>query len=389
MDRTVSTSAPRLSSNTLLICFSHLRWDFVYQRPQHLMTRAAHDYEVIYLEESVFENTTAPFLRHKIIAPKLRVVTPILPTGTEPDRVDLIQAALLKDLISKIDYDLLVTWYYTPMALRFSDFLHGDICVYDCMDELSAFKNAPTEITRFEKVLFARADVVFTGGQSLYEAKRGQHHFIHAFPSSIDTAHFQQARRTQKDPCDQSAIPRPRVGYFGVIDERLDADLLARTAMTMSDVQFVVIGPVVKIDPGSLPEFPNIHWLGPKNYQDLPRYMAGWDAGWMPFALNAATRFISPTKTPEFLAAGLQVVSTPIVDVVRTYGHLGLVQIADADTMVEALRAALRRRNAALGKVDAFLSGSSWDSTWSMMQDLLTAAPVARLSAISGEPDYV
>jgi glycosyltransferase involved in cell wall biosynthesis len=274
------------------------------------------------------------------------------------------------------------------MALRFSDFLRGDICVYDCMDELSAFKNAPTDIALLEKLLFARADVVFTGGHSLYEAKRGQHHFIHAFPSSIDTAHFQQARRTQEDPKDQSAIPRPRVGYFGVIDERLDADLLGQTATSMPDVQFVVIGPVAKIDPATLPAGPNIHWLGQKSYEDLPKYLAGWDAGWMPFAVNGATRFISPTKTPEFLAAGLPVVSTPIVDVVRTYGQRGLVQIAAADTMVDALEDAILRPYEDLGRVDAFLSRSSWDSTWRTMRGLIRPAPVAR-PAVAGAPDYV
>jgi len=388
MDQTVSKSAHGLNSNTLLICFSHLRWDFVYQRPQHLMTRAAHDFGVIYFEEPIFEKTPAPSLRHTTITSRLTVITPVLAAGTRPDQADLIQAALLEDLISETDHDQLVTWYYTPMALRFSDFLRSDICVYDCMDELSAFKNAPTEIALLEKLLFARADVVFTGGQSLYEAKRGQHHFMHAFPSSIDTAHFQQARRTQEDPKDQSAIPRPRVGYFGVIDERLDADLLGQTANTMPDVQFVVIGPVVKIDPATLPAGPNIRWLGQKSYEDLPKYLAGWDAGWMPFAVNAATRFISPTKTPEFLAAGLPVVSTPIVDVVRTYGQRGLVQIAEADTMVDALKDAIRRPYEDLGKVDAFLSRSSWDSTWRMMRGLIRPAPVAR-PAVAGAPHYV
>ena len=254
------------------------------------------------------------------------------------------------------------------MALRFSDHLVCDVCVYDCMDELSAFKNAPPELVEMEKRLFQRADIVFTGGQSLYEAKRGMHRAMFPFPSSIDFTHFHQARRPGNDPVDQRPIPHPRVGYFGVIDERLDAELVASTARIMPDVQFVMLGPVVKIDPASLPKAPNLHWLGSKTYADLPNYLRHWDAGWMPFALNPATRYISPTKTPEFLAAGVPLVSTAIVDVVRTYGAKGLVDIIDADDVELKLRSLLARpRDAMLAQVDDYLVGMSWEKTWIAM----------------------
>jgi len=236
------------------------------------------------------------------------------------------------------------------------------------MDELSAFKNAPPELVEMEKRLFQRADIVFTGGQSLYEAKRGMHRAMFPFPSSIDFTHFHRARGPGNDPVDQQLIPHPRVGYFGVIDERLDADLVASTAQTMPDVQFVMVGPVVKIDPASLPQAPNLHWLGSKTYAELPDYLRHWDAGWMPFALNAATRYISPTKTPEFLAAGVPLVSTAIVDVVRTYGAKGLVDIIDADDAELKLRSLLARpRDAMLAEVDDYLVGMSWEKTWIAM----------------------
>lgn len=389
MDHTVSNPLLVPLDNPLLICFSHLRWDFVFQRPQHLMTRAAADYTVVFFEEPVFETVPSPLLRRKAVAPGLEVTTPILPHLVSGIEVDRAIAILLENLVAGIEHDHLVTWYYTPMALKFTTALHEDVCVYDCMDELSAFKNAPPELTRLEEQLFSKADVVFTGGMSLYESKRTRHHSVYAFPSSIDTAHFHQARRPQADPADQQTIAHPRVGFFGVIDERFDIDLMARTVAAMPTVQFVTIGPVVKIDPATLPAGPNIHWLGAKRYAELPRYMAGWDVGWMPFALNDATRYISPTKTPEFLAGGLPVVSTAIVDVVQTYGRRGLVEIADTGSMPAALSTALCKGCSETARVDAFLSEMSWDSTWSAMQDLLKSAKVLRLPKFSRMVDHV
>jgi glycosyltransferase involved in cell wall biosynthesis len=245
------------------------------------------------------------------------------------------------------------------------------------MDELSAFKNAPAQLALMERALFERADLVFTGGLSLFEAKRCQHRAIYPFPSSIDVSHFHKARTPGEEPADQQGIPHPRVGFFGVMDERLDIDLVAQASRTMPDVHFVMLGPVVKIDPDSLPRADNLHWLGSKAYKDLPDYLRHWDAGWMPFALNEATRFISPTKTPEFLAAGLPVVSTAIVDVVRSYGAAGLVDIADAEDIEPKLRSVLAQpRNMRLAAVDAYLANMSWQRTWEAM-----AAHIKKASA--------
>ena len=367
---------------SVLLCLSHLRWNFVFQRPQHLLTRAAKTHLVLYFEEPLYESVGRPVLRATDVAPGLRVLTPVLPEGTTPSQAITMQRSLLNNALAAVNYDRLVLWYYTPMALPFSDHVECDVCVYDCMDELSAFKNAPRELVQMERLLMQRADVVFTGGQSIYEAKRRLHKSIHAFPSSIDVAHFQKARRPAKDPADQASIPHPRVGFAGVIDERLDVRLLAEAATRMPDVQFVMIGPVVKIDPADLPRLPNIHWLGGKSYADLPAYMANWDMGWMPFALNEATRYISPTKTPEFLAAGLPVVSTAIVDVVRSYGAQGLVQIADADDIEEKIREALGNPKDLLRRtVDAYLATMSWDQTWAAMSAHLSRVARPRVQA--------
>ena len=372
LSRTKGTS----SETSLLFCLSHLRWNFVFQRPQHLLTRAAKGHKVVYFEEPIYENVPKPFMRAVEPSTNIRVLTPVLPEGTPATRAIDLQRSLVNNALASIQYDQLILWYYTPMALPFTDHVECDVCVYDCMDELSAFKNAPRELIQLERLLMQRADLVFTGGQSIYEAKRRLHKSIHPFPSSIDVVHFHKARKACDDPSDQAHIPHPRVGFAGVIDERLDVSLLEQAARTMPDVHFVMIGPVVKIDEAELPRLPNIHWLGGKSYAALPSYMANWDMGWMPFALNEATRYISPTKTPEFLAAGLPVVSTAIVDVVRSYGAQGLVQIADEDDIEDKIREALGNPKDLLRRsVDAYLATMSWDRTWASM-----SAQLARVS---------
>ena len=361
----------RTMHRPLLVCFSHIRWDFVFQRPQHLLTRAARTHEVIYFEEPIFEaGFTIPKVSIRAAAPSVSVATPMLPSGMSTSAIYIAQRKILEELLATRPHPELITWYYTPMSLAFSQHLEPNVCIYDCMDELSAFKNPPAGLVEREAELFARADIVFTGGESLYRAKRERHSQVYAFPSSIDVPHFNKARATPDDPLDQAEIPKPRLGFFGVIDERMDLDLVSSTAARMPDVHFVMLGPTVKIDPATLPQAPNLHWLGSKSYAELPAYLAHWSAGWMPFALNEATRFISPTKTPEFLAAGVPIVSTAIADVVRPYGVMQLVEIADQANVVGKIRSLLARedRDIWLTKVDRFLADKSWDKTWEAMQ---------------------
>jgi UDP-galactopyranose mutase len=234
-----------------------------------------------------------------------------------------------------------------------------------------------------EREAFAVADLVFTGGLSLYEAKRVHHPRVHAFPSSVDAAHFAKARtRVAAEPEDQRSIPHPRLGFFGVIDERMDLELLAALADARPAWQIVLLGPLAKLDAAELPRRPNLHYLGPKPYTELPRYLAGWEVALMPWAINEATRFISPTKTPEYLAAGRPVVSTPVADVVREYGVPELVRIASTPAdFVAAVEAALAEapaeRAAWLARVDAHLARTSWDRTWAAMREDIDRALAA------------
>lgn len=354
-----------------ILCFCHLRWDFVYQRPQHLLSRFAALGPVHLWEEPKFDDIDEPSLAISSRNSGVNVLTPMLPKLLNSQQVIDAQRTMLNAYL--LDHNIVdfAAWYYTPMALRFSDHLFPSAVVYDCMDELSAFQGAPPELVDEERRLFAKADVVFAGGSSIFNSKRTQHGNVRLFPSSIDGAHFASARSSQQDPPDQQQIPHPRIGYYGVLDERLDRDLLRDIAAAHPEWHFVLLGPVVKIQPEDLPAAANLHYLGQKTYAELPLYLANWDVAMLPFARNAATRFISPTKTPEYLAGGKPVVSTPIQDVVKPYGDLGLVKIAaDAEEFAVAVAEALKPPAPAwLPQVDRFLAGTSWDKTFEGMRD--------------------
>lgn len=337
------------------------------------MSRFAQDRRVLFFEEPVYGDEVA--LRSTQTPENVIVLTPVLPSYLdEHDR-----AAALRQLVDEAcrayEIDHPVLWYYSPMSGAFTEHLAATAVVYDCMDEHTGFAGAPLGMRESEERLLQRADIVFTGGLSLYEAKRQRHRRVHLFPSSVDVGHFARARNALPCPADQAQIPHPRIGHYAVLDERLDRDLVGAIADARPDWQLILVGPVVKIDPASLPRRPNIHYLGGKRYDELPAYLAGWDVAFMPFALNESTRFISPTKTPEYLAAGKPVVSTPIRDVVRSYGEPGLVRIAaTADAFCSAIDQILRNgeRPHWLEDVERALMEQSWDLTWRRMKELLS-----------------
>jgi len=364
-----------------IICFSHLRWNFVYQRPQHLMGLFAKRSRVFFIEEPVFDMPFTECLIEKDKETNVYVVTPHVMGTPSYEEAMNAQRTLLEALFLKAEMEHYIFWYYTPMALPFTDHLQPLAVVYDCMDELSAFKGAPRELVPLEEQLMDKADVVFTGGHSLYEAKKNRHDNIFPFPSSIDNNHFSQARTLTDNPTDQVNIPEPRLGFYGVIDERFDTELVRKIAALRPDFHYVFIGPIVKIDTDNLPQAPNIHYLGPKMYKELPAYLAQWEIAIMPFAINESTRYISPTKTPEFLSGGKPVISTPIRDVVTPYGDLGLVHIAEsaeefitAADEIRKIKSVTTLHNEWLTKVDSMLEGNSWSITWKAMEALIDNA---------------
>jgi UDP-galactopyranose mutase len=392
--------APQPSAHTL-ICFSHLRWNFVFQRPQHLMSRFAETGRVIFWEEpEAALPEMEPALGVRTCAETgVIVVTPSLPETLSAGEREATLKSLLDSYLAG-EQGPFVRWYYTPMMLPFSRHVEAACTVYDCMDELANFRFAPPELLGLERELLASADVVFTGGYSLYEAKKGLHPNIHPFPSSVERDHFGQARAMDATPDDQVSLPRPRFGFYGVIDERMDLEMIAAVADAHPEWSIVMVGPVVKIDPAELPHRANIHYLGGKTYEELPVYLGGWDVALMPFAINDSTKFISPTKTPEYLAGGRPVVSTPITDVIRHYGDLDSVFIADgAEAFIKGCEQALALVQGGdewLDEVDLKLANLSWDITHARMAGLVheaiavpSAGPNILKSAARKSYDYL
>ena len=384
-----------------LVCLAHLSWDFVYQRPQHLMSRCARVRRVFYIEPPVFD-APAPHMEVSARQDGLSVVTPHLPSALgstpiagalgEPAIADTLRL-LIDGLLVEHDIAEYIAWYYTPMAINPMRQVRppAAVTIYDCMDDLAAFADGPKDMPALEQELLTCADLVFTGGYSLYEAKRTAHARVYAFPSGVDAAHFNRARHGLPEPADQAEIPHPRLGFYGVLDERLDRDLIAGVADARPDWHQVLVGPVAtqKFDPALLPRRPNIHYLGMKRYDELPAYLAGWDVATLPFARNQATRSISPTKTPEYLVEGKPVVSTSIHDVIHPYGDLGLAHIADTPTdFIVAVEQALDEDvPTRLRVADLFLAGMSWDQTWAEMDQLMEDVVTARLAEAATRED--
>jgi glycosyltransferase involved in cell wall biosynthesis len=356
-----------------LIVFCHLRWDFVFQRPQHLMTRLAEHYNILFVEEPVHHEGQA-FLQKTEVAPNITVCrphTPIHQWGFHDDQLPTLQT-LLADLVPAGERP--VVWFYTPMALPLLQSFEPSLVVYDCMDELAAFKNPPKQLLQRESALLNIADICFTGGPSLYESKRTRHANAHCFSSSVDAKHFRQALDKSNSHPEQAHVAHPRLGFYGVIDERFDTDLIKEVAAARPDWQIVLVGPVVKIDPANLPQAANIHYMGQRTYDELPKFLAGWDVCLLPFALNESTKFISPTKVLEYMAAELPSVSTPITDVKVPYSHV--VEIAEtADEFVAACDRMLAlndgQKAELVEKMRKVVANTSWDKTANAMHEII------------------
>jgi glycosyltransferase involved in cell wall biosynthesis len=375
-----------------LIVFSHLRWDFVYQRPQHLLSRLAGERQVIFIEEPMNGTATPYFERFTPCAgvEVLRPHTPSTAPGFHDEQLPYMRP-LLADYLNDYGIDEYDVWLYTPMALPFASELEPRLVIYDCMDALAHFKGAPRQMQQRENALLKQADLVVCGGPSLYDAKRALHPNVLCLPSAVDAHHYRP-----RDALELAAevgraegalngindgIPHPRLGFFGVIDERLDRDLIAALADADPTWQIVMVGPVVKISVDELPARPNIHWFGQQTYARLPHWVAGWDVCLVPFARNESTRFISPTKTLEYMAAEKPVVSTAIVDVDRLYRHA--VAIAhDTDSFIAACRQALaetaEQRSRRIERMRATVAAMSWDATAARIAEAIRAAAAAR-----------
>ncbi|MDQ6634900.1 MAG: glycosyltransferase [Gemmatimonadota bacterium] len=388
-----------------VIVHSHLRWDFVWQRPQQLLSRLGRTNRVLFVEEPVYlddyglddgaDGLAAARLDLSVPQPHVHRVVPVLPgslRGHYDDSIVVIRELLHRQLDDGVLGKLFrrpVQWFYTPMPAPAMIAAFGErAVVYDCMDELSKFRFAPTELTDRESYLMSKADVVFTGGYRLWESKAQHHGNVHFFGCGVDVAHFGSSMCDSVEvPTEIARLGRPVMGYYGVIDERIDYDLLRTLAESLPDTALVMVGPVVKVDPRELPQAPNIHWLGQRDYAALPAHVKGFDVCLMPFALNEATEYINPTKTLEYMAAGKPIVSTAISDVVHHFRPVVAVAHSHAE-FVSHVRSALEAPDEAL--IERGLEqarGSSWECIVADMAKIMRAAIAARTVVLNEVKD--
>lgn len=374
----------------IIVCLAHLSWEHVWQRPQHILSRLARHYPVLYINE--------PFLSDTIAEPELRLVAetgkltawqpffPIQEAGL--GRWQQVYMELVEKLLAGrnllyhngrlVSQQPLIFWFYTPIPHYFLDRFPADLVVYDVMDQLANFRGAPPDMAQREAQLLAQADVVFTGGRSLYESRRHLHPNVHLFASGVEAGHFAQAFDPHTAVAPEIAhLPRPVLGYTGVIDERLDLALLETVAAERPDWSLVMVGPVAKIDPADLPQLPNIYYLGQQPYARLPALLKGFDVCLMPFAINEATRYISPTKTLEYMAARKPIVSTPVPDVVANWRDV--VAIAtNPTTFIAAVEQQLREdpaeRTHRLARAQQYVTRNGWDAIAAEMRALMEDA---------------
>jgi len=346
-----------------MIVFCHLRWQFVYQRPQHIISRMAETMKVLFIEEPVRNHENKSSGNLFAVSENINVLQP---------NVDDI--ASIANIIPEYvkNKNVSVGWFYSASFCPLIESFQFDTTVYDCMDELSLFKGAPAHLIDQEKYLMSNADIIFTGGKSLYESKKQFHNNVHCFPSSVDQDHFAQALKNISIPGDIGDIKGPIVGYYGVIDERIDLALIEETAKNLPNVSFVMVGPLAKISDNDLPKAANIHYLGMKCYNELPFYLKAFDLAMMPFALNDATKYISPTKTLEYMAARKPIISTKIMDVVRDYSDcIELIENADDFTNVITFLCEDHDCEDMEVRYDKILQDTSWDQTASKMKSII------------------
>lgn len=359
-----------------LVVLSHLRWNFVYQRPQHIMTQLASKRKILFVEEPSIEKELRLHVLPAIERPLKNLIVLHPKYANKPG--DITLAEMILSQMKLFDIEKPILWFYSPAFVTLAPMIPHSGIVYDCMDQLTLFRFAPKELEKNEKKLLSLADVVFAGGKSLFRDKSRFNPNTYLFPSSIDADHFKQADRTQLPiPSDIASIRHPIAGYHGVIDERIDYELLDRLSTRLPQVSFVFIGPTTKIDKETLPYRSNIHYLGQKDYRSLPAYLAAFDVAIMPFEANDSTTYISPTKTLEFMASGIPTVSTLIYDIYTDYADV--VTIAGDDRAFAAaisyyLNEPTLLKKKRIEKQKRIVSKTSWEDTAKEMSRLMETA---------------
>lgn len=371
------------SSAHPIIVHCHLCWDWVWQRPQQFLSRLSQRHKILFVETiGPDPELAAPLARFRQVPefPNVTILRMQFPKWRwdDGDYVDTERRHLVQQFLEGPGKDFVnpIQWFYDPMAVPgFAGQMGEVLTVYDCMDELSKFRGAPPQIVERELDLLERADLVFTGGRKLFESKSQFHDNCHFYGCGVDVEHFGKARAAQTTvPPEVAKLPQPVLGYFGVIDERMDYELVAHLADARPHWSIVLVGPLTKVDPEILPKAPNLHWLGQRAYADLPALCKGFDLCLMPFALNEATEYINPTKALEYMATGREIISTAVADVVHNFGSV--VKIARTrEEFVLLCESALDQPDAeAIARGLKMAQQNSWDSIVAQLEGHLVEA---------------
>lgn len=379
-----------------LIVHSHLGWDWVWQRPQQLLSRMSKRRRVLFVEgPQLRDNIESPYftLREAAGYSNLTIMNTFFPANRFHDGpwVDAERRRLLDDALAgplKGKFERPVQWFYDPMAHDCHAGHHGEIAaVYDCMDELSKFKFAPPELVIRERKLLAHADVVFAGGRKMWESKSRHNANCHFYGCGVDAVHFGKSRLSSTTlPEDVARLSGPVLGYVGVVDERLDYELIARLADAHKDWHVVIVGPACKVDPEDFPKRDNLHWLGGRSYDELPAYCKAFDVCLMPFALNEHTEYINPTKTLEYMACGKPIVSTPVPDVVANFASVVFISTGD-DFVKDCRDQACEPNLEAVARGLKMANENSWDGIVSKMETHIERALARKVvtTAVAGK----
>lgn len=365
-----------------IIVHCHLRWDFVWQRPQQFHSRLSQRHPVLFVEGPLVDSDRTPphfTLRSCAEFPNVTIMQTHFSEAdwarggefVDAARRELLDEALRGPL--KGQFERAVQWFYDPMAVESHLGQHGCIAtVYDCMDELSQFKFAPPELVARENRLLKAADVVFAGGRKMAQSKARFNANVHFYGCGVDVAHFGKARaQSTQIPADIADLSGPITGYFGVVDERLDLDLIAQLADARPDWNVAMIGPTAKISPEDLPQRPNLHWLGGRDYAQLPAYTRAFDVCLMPFALNEATEYINPTKALEYMATATPIVSTAVPDVCSNFASVVKIAACPAEFVAMCREQVARPDEMAIERGLKMANENTWDAIVAKMENQL------------------
>jgi glycosyltransferase involved in cell wall biosynthesis len=375
------------SDSIPIIAFCHLGWDWVWQRPQQYLSRLAKRHRLLFVETYCSDVAKAEVrLRTAEGHPNITICETHLPQSRWPDgefidaeRRRVVKNALTSELRGQFEQPLL--WFYDPMAVTaFARQMGERAIVYDCMDELSQFKGAPPALIQREKELLRVADVVFCGGQKMRKKRLPLNANTHFFGTGVDCEHFGKAmtRELKVAPEIANFGSAPVLGYFGVIDERIDYELLEKLADARADWHVVMVGPTAKVDPATFPKRDNLHFIGGRPYAQLPALTKGFSVAMMPFALNAATEYINPTKALEYMAAGRPVVSTALDEVRMNFGKVARIAESHAEFIAFCAKEADSPSRARIVRGLKLASENTWEANIARMESHIYDVLAAR-----------